>query len=254
VGPDSEVKAVEASTNNEDYDMQERLTDAHSTPTPSQSGIATPNRPPRNHVSNRELAALGSSLAPGMHLSLHQQPAGRAHQSRDGTPVRGNRPSINYNEDNIVLLDDGDEDEPEVKHLRKKRPATSSKRVSGAKKAKIEAPKTRAARRSKAAVDEDGNDEEDELNLFPEYPAKPKRFSTAGAADTTPKLPQTHQNTTTAKPTKAPQDVTADPPKPKTPVVKNKFGSSPVKPRTTTRASAKKMAEENIGKRLRSKD
>jgi hypothetical protein len=251
-----EAEVVEAPTHSHYYDMQERLTNAHPIPTPSQSGSAMTNRPLKNHVSNRELAALDSSLAPGMHLGLHLQPAGRARQSRDGTQVRGNRPSINYNEDNIVLLDNDDEDEPEpecshVKKKKKKRPASTGKRMSGAKRAKIEAPKTRAVhpspRRSKAA-DEDDNDEDSD-NLFPEpkldtpttkQPPRPKRTSTVGPAEPSLEASKTHQDTT---------------PKPKTPLPKNKFGFSPIKSRTATRASAKKLAEEeNIGKRLRSKD
>lgn len=280
-----DAEVVAAPANDDDYDMQERYTDAQSTP--SHSGTATPNssRPSKNHVSHRELTALGSTLAPGMHLGLHLAPTTRVRKARDDTPV--SKSNISDNSFNLVEEgDDGDEVEIEVEDSRgKKKRASSSKRTSQPKKPKIAASKKmRAARGIKAehhSRTADADDDDDSYQLFPD----PKIDTSKDANITTPtstptptiksakpkpksnlKKPHPTASTSTVHTPSKPsptQQATSTPTESKTPLVKNKYGFSPLKnaksgektKRTTTRAKAREMEKEgNIGKRLRSKD
>jgi hypothetical protein len=141
-------------------DNHEHLSDASDLP--PQSSVPTLLRAPRNIVSNRELASLGSTLAPGMHLSLHNHlnamPT-RVRKSDEGTetPVKL---SITGNS---FMIDEDDTSEPAAKRKR-----TANKKTS--------VPKKGAPRRAREIkMEQRAPVEEDEQGLFPEPLIKPDR-------------------------------------------------------------------------------
>jgi hypothetical protein len=157
----------------DDYDMQEHLSDVHdSLSQPSADLLHTPLRAPRHNVSDRELASLGSTLAPGMHLGLHLYT--NAMPARvwkpTGAPIKS---SIT---DKSFLIVEDDTPEPDSSSVTKKGKRdvpTISKKTPAPKKTKIEPPtrndRSRAAseakteQRSSAAAEAS---DEDELDLF----------------------------------------------------------------------------------------
>jgi hypothetical protein len=173
---------VEPPMLDDDYDMQERFTDIQDAPSQSSDTTRTPNRPPKNYVSNRELTALGSTLTPGMHLGLHQQQPKRVRKPTE-TPAKLS------NADNSFLLDEGESSEFEAIHVKKKRTTPDSKKTPASKKAKVETPKSRpsvrAARgikteqRSRAEIEDS---KEEQHDLFPE-PKIDRGKATAAAQD-----------------------------------------------------------------------
>ncbi|KAF2832641.1 hypothetical protein CC86DRAFT_377773 [Ophiobolus disseminans] len=146
-----------------DYDMQEHYSDVQTTPTPD--APSSVHRAPRNIVSNRELEALGSTLAPGMHLGLHlyQDHVAMRVRKRAETPVK------DHMADNSFFLVE-DEREPSLAASKKKRAGTTPGRKAPApKRAKVTMaqmqPQPRVGRGKRKDVEAEVEDG-DEQNLF----------------------------------------------------------------------------------------
>lgn len=234
--------------NDDEYNTQERLTDTSET--------KAYERAPRNTVSNRELAALGSTFTPGMHLGLHQGQPKRARKSNE----------TRYSESSSDV---------EITSVRKKQraaPATGKK----PKKTNLEAQRTQ---------EEIELSEEEHNDLFsaPKYvkvDANKRRTRSSPASSA-------HMSDVEEKPKAKRNSLLKNALTPSAPV-KNKFGFSPHKTTPATKGGAKGKAkgkeanaaaeestktpltrrksqqleresarmekDTNIGKRLRSKD
>ncbi|EAT91083.2 hypothetical protein SNOG_01434 [Parastagonospora nodorum SN15] len=243
---------IQAPLNDDEEDVQERLTDTSET--------KAYQRPPRNPVSNRELAALGSTFTPGMHLGLHHGQSKRARQS-------------------ISTRDSSSSSDVEITSVKKKKrdaPARS-------KKPKLE--------RTQAEIE---HSEEEHSDLFPapKYAAKGRKLPADKRTDTRLRASSPHASDVEEKPRTKRNSLLKNTLMPSVPV-KNKFGFSPRKPRTSgmpasakgnvrskgkgkkadnaaeestrtplTRRKSQQLEKEsqrqekdaNIGKRLRSKD
>ncbi|KAH6117091.1 hypothetical protein HBI69_103470 [Parastagonospora nodorum] len=243
---------IQAPLNDDEEDVQERLTDTSET--------KAYQRPPRNPVSNRELAALGSTFTPGMHLGLHHGQSKRARQS-------------------ISTRDSSSSSDVEITSVKKKKrdaPARS-------KKPKLE--------RTQAEIE---HSEEEHSDLFPapKYAAKGRKLPVDKRTDTRSRASSPHASDVEEKPRTKRNSLLKNTLMPSVPV-KNKFGFSPRKPRTSgmpasakgnvrskgkgkkadnaaeestrtplTRRKSQQLEKEsqrqekdaNIGKRLRSKD
>ncbi|KAL5118782.1 hypothetical protein ACEQ8H_003285 [Pleosporales sp. CAS-2024a] len=143
------------------YDMQEHLTDVQDTPSLSYEHSSASYRPPRNHVSNRELAGLGSDLAPGMYVGQHQ-PIKRASL----------KTSPSYDE-----LNDSELEVQNVKKTDKCASTASTVKTLAAKKSNPGP--TTAKKRAKAScetVDND-DDEEDDVDELSHAPAVARKTS-----------------------------------------------------------------------------
>jgi hypothetical protein len=158
--------------------------------------LHTPQRTTKNGVSNRELVALGSTLAPGMHLCLHQQADPSVARYRKAAESSTHDAIAN----NSFLLVDKEIPEPEVVTKKKRTAPATSKKTPASKKAKIEPKKPSAAlsikreRRTKEATYEI-DEETQEPSPIPIIEA-PKK-STIPATPATKKV--TAQKSTCAK-------------------------------------------------------
>ncbi|KAH4178006.1 hypothetical protein HBI18_142670 [Parastagonospora nodorum] len=243
---------IQAPLNDDEEDAQERLTDTSET--------KAYQRPPRNPVSNRELAALGSTFTPGMHLGLHHGQSKRARQS-------------------ISTRDSSSSSDVEITSVKKKKRAAPAR----SKKPKLE--------RTQAEIE---HSEEEHSDLFPapKYAAKGRKLPADKRTDTRLRASSPHASDVEEKPRTKRNSLLKNTLMPSVPV-KNKFGFSPRKPRTSgmpasakgnvrskgkskkadnaaeestrtplTRRKSQQLEKEsqrqekdaNIGKRLRSKD
>ncbi|KAH5279062.1 hypothetical protein HBI42_019950 [Parastagonospora nodorum] len=243
---------IQAPLNDDEEDAQERLTDTSET--------KAYQRPPRNPVSNRELAALGSTFTPGMHLGLHHGQSKRARQS-------------------ISTRDSSSSSDVEITSVKKKKRAAPAR----SKKPKLE--------RTQAEIE---HREEEHSDLFPapKYAAKGRKLPVDKRTYTRSRASSPHASDVEEKPRTKRNSLLKNTLMPSVPV-KNKFGFSPRKPRTSgmpasakgnvrskgkgkkadnaaeestrtplTRRKSQQLEKEsqrqekdaNIGKRLRSKD
>jgi hypothetical protein len=133
---------------------------------PPRSLAFTSLRAPRNIVSNRELASLGSTLAPGMHPSLHNHLNAmpmRIRKSSEGTET----PVKSSSTGNLFMVDEDDTTE-----LVAKRKRIANKKTS--------APKKAAPRRARGInTKQHAPEEEDEQELFPRSMTTPSKETNA---------------------------------------------------------------------------
>jgi hypothetical protein len=204
IGAHTRRKDIQAPLNDDEEDVQERLTDTSET--------KAYQRPPRNPVSNRELAALGSTFTPGMHLGLHHGQSKRARQS-------------------ISTRDSSSSSDIEMTSVKKKKRTAPAR----SKKPKLE--------RTQAEIE---HSEEEHNNLFPapKYAVKGKKASAYQRTDTRSRASSPHASDVEEKPKTKRNSLLKNTLMPSAPL-KNKFGFSPRKPRTSgTPASAKGNARD----------
>jgi hypothetical protein len=129
----------------DNYDMQEHLSDAQDSSSElSEEPPLVPDRAPKNHVSNRELASLGSSLTPGMHLGRH------LYDDLMPARVRKSTQKMSDITDGSSLVGEDDESEIPPSSKRKRTAPATSNRTAAPRKGKVEPPAKKA--RSRAAV------------------------------------------------------------------------------------------------------
>jgi hypothetical protein len=130
-------------TNDKDPEMQEHLSDVQEDLSTEPAELFyPPQRTVKNSVSNRELVALGSTLAPGMHLHLHLHPNVPLvrHQAAAEMSKR------NAIADNMFLSVERETPEPDsVATTRKRAAPATSKNASVSKKVKTEPKKQNTA-------------------------------------------------------------------------------------------------------------
>jgi hypothetical protein len=178
---------------NEALHIQKHYCDAEEFPSNRPGELLnTRQRNPKNGVSIRELAALGSTLAPSMHLGLHLR--------SDAPLVRVRNFNGTYAKN--VIADDsflpGEKETPEYTAdltlpitKRKRAAVTTSEEVCTSKKAKVEASKQKATRRRAPAIKQEQRNrvateerQEDGQELLLTPLDQGSRKSTATATDT----------------------------------------------------------------------
>jgi len=200
------LQNVQQLPNDDEIDMQERLTDT--------SESKAYQRPPRNTVSNRELAALGSTFTPGMHLGQHHGQPKRARKSNE----------TRYSESS------SDVEITSVKKKTRAAPATGKKPK-----------KSHEPQRTQEEI-ELSEEEHNDLFPAPKYVVKGSKADATKRQTRSSPASSAHTSDVEEKPKAKRNSLLRNTLTPSAPV-KNKFGFSPRKPRAAktsdTRSSAK---------------